>query len=327
MCSIGEVMRAAMPNAFILESETIISKNEKVTVQDSELKDDEFLIYEALEHQSSLKISDVVSILDKKRVLPVINSLVENFDGIEFYTYYIETDHDVDLTQYRNTHEIADYLLEGLNSNVQQDVQWIDSLSDFDRFYLTDHHWNEIGQLIGYNNIINLMGIEPNFDVEVLKLEDCSYVGSKAKIIDDYSVIDTFGIIFNPNLSYKVYINGEEGIVNQKPGYYNGYYSKEIGVNHYALCYGYDQGLLEYDFEQEDKDNLLIFSASFSNPINELIASHFDHTYVVDLRHYEDDMNNTFEMSKFVADHSIDKVLYLGFLTSFIKEEFLVPLE
>ncbi len=77
MCSIGEVMRAAMPNAFILESETIISKNENVVIQDSELKDDEFLIYEALQHQSSLKINDVVSILDKKRVLPVINSLVE----------------------------------------------------------------------------------------------------------------------------------------------------------------------------------------------------------------------------------------------------------
>jgi primosomal protein N' (replication factor Y) len=77
MCSIGEVMRAAMPNAFILESETIISKNEKVIINDSELKDDEFLIYEALHHQSSLKIQDVVSILDKKRVLPVINSLVE----------------------------------------------------------------------------------------------------------------------------------------------------------------------------------------------------------------------------------------------------------
>lgn len=77
MCSIGEVMRAAMPNAFMLESETIISKNEKVIIQDSELKDDEFLIYEALQYQSSLKINDVISILDKKRVLPVINSLVE----------------------------------------------------------------------------------------------------------------------------------------------------------------------------------------------------------------------------------------------------------
>jgi len=77
MCSMGEVMRAAMPNAFILESETIISKNEKIVVNDSELKDDEFLIYEALHHQSSLKIQDVVSILEKKRVLPVINGLVE----------------------------------------------------------------------------------------------------------------------------------------------------------------------------------------------------------------------------------------------------------
>jgi primosomal protein N' (replication factor Y) len=77
MCSIGEVLRAAMPNAFILESETIISKNEKLDIKDSELKDDEFLIYEALQHQSSLKIQDVISILDKKRVLPVIKSLVE----------------------------------------------------------------------------------------------------------------------------------------------------------------------------------------------------------------------------------------------------------
>lgn len=77
MCSVGEVMRAAMPNAFILESETIISKNEKNEVNDLELKDDEFLIYEALQYQSSLKIQDVVSILDKKRVLPVINGLVE----------------------------------------------------------------------------------------------------------------------------------------------------------------------------------------------------------------------------------------------------------
>lgn len=77
MCSLGEVMRAAMPNAFIIESETIISKVEDISINDSDLKDEEFLIYEALHHQSSLKIQDVVSILDKKRVLPIINNLVE----------------------------------------------------------------------------------------------------------------------------------------------------------------------------------------------------------------------------------------------------------
>ena len=53
MCSLGEVMRAAMPNAFILESETIILKNEAAEVKDTSLKDDEFLIYEALQYQSS----------------------------------------------------------------------------------------------------------------------------------------------------------------------------------------------------------------------------------------------------------------------------------
>ncbi len=77
MCSIGEVMRAAMPNALIIESETVVIKNESSTIKDADLKDDEFLIYEALQYQSTLKIQDIVSILDKKRVLPVINSLVK----------------------------------------------------------------------------------------------------------------------------------------------------------------------------------------------------------------------------------------------------------
>ena len=77
MCSIGEVMRAALPNAFILESETVISKNNDTLLDDSELKDDEFLVFEALHHQTSLKIQDIMGILDKKNVLPVIKRLLE----------------------------------------------------------------------------------------------------------------------------------------------------------------------------------------------------------------------------------------------------------
>ncbi|OUS02738.1 primosomal protein N' [Flavobacteriales bacterium 33_180_T64] len=77
MCTLGEVMRAALPSAFILESETIISKNDEVMVNDEDLKDDEFVVYEALHHQSSLKIQDLMSILDKKNVLPVIKRLLD----------------------------------------------------------------------------------------------------------------------------------------------------------------------------------------------------------------------------------------------------------
>ncbi|MEW4925474.1 primosomal protein N' [Algibacter sp. 2305UL17-15] len=76
MCTMGDVMRAALPSAFILESETVITKT-KEQLNDVDLKDDEFLVYEALYHQSSLKIQDVMSILDKKTVLPVIKRLIE----------------------------------------------------------------------------------------------------------------------------------------------------------------------------------------------------------------------------------------------------------
>lgn len=77
MCSVGEIMRAALPNAFILESETLISKNNLKEIHDVELKDDEFLVYEALNYQSSLKIQEISNILDKKNVLPVIKRLIE----------------------------------------------------------------------------------------------------------------------------------------------------------------------------------------------------------------------------------------------------------
>ena len=92
LCTMGEVMRAALPSPFLLESETIISKNNNKTINDEELKDDAFLVYEALHHQSSLKIHDIMSILDKKNVLPVIKRLLEKEAIIveeEVYEKYI----------------------------------------------------------------------------------------------------------------------------------------------------------------------------------------------------------------------------------------------
>lgn len=77
LCTIGEVLRAALPNSFLLESETIITKNSDNNVNEVELKDEEFLVYEALHHQSSLKLQDLVDILDKKNVFPVINALLD----------------------------------------------------------------------------------------------------------------------------------------------------------------------------------------------------------------------------------------------------------
>lgn len=77
MCTLGEVMRAALPGYLILESETMIIKNDSEEFVTSDLKDDEFLVFEALCHQPTLKIHDIASILDKKNVLPVIKRLLD----------------------------------------------------------------------------------------------------------------------------------------------------------------------------------------------------------------------------------------------------------
>lgn len=77
MCTIGEVYKTAMPSGYLLESETIISAlTDFRQSDDQQLSDEEYLVYEALQQQSSLKVQDVVSILNKKTVLPVINRLM-----------------------------------------------------------------------------------------------------------------------------------------------------------------------------------------------------------------------------------------------------------
>jgi len=76
MCSLGDVFRASLPSAFLLESETIVYKNEAFSNEDI-LEDDEFLIFEALQHQSQLTIHQVVDILGKKKVMPIVNELIK----------------------------------------------------------------------------------------------------------------------------------------------------------------------------------------------------------------------------------------------------------
>jgi primosomal protein N' (replication factor Y) len=76
MCSLGDVYRASLPSAFLLESETIIYKN-NTFLDETILEDDEFLIFEALQQQSQLTIHQVIAILGKKKVMPIVNGLIK----------------------------------------------------------------------------------------------------------------------------------------------------------------------------------------------------------------------------------------------------------
>lgn len=77
MCSIGDVYRGALPSALLLESETIISQKQDLFVDETLLSDDEFLVYQALQQQSSLKVQDIIAILNKKNIVPILQKLMD----------------------------------------------------------------------------------------------------------------------------------------------------------------------------------------------------------------------------------------------------------
>lgn len=118
MCNIGDVYRGALPSALLLESETIISQNKQIFVDQTELSDDEFLVYEALQHQSSLKIEDIIAILNKKTILPVIQKLINK--NIISLQEEIREEYKPKLVKYIRLHE--NYLAE------EQLIELLDSL-------------------------------------------------------------------------------------------------------------------------------------------------------------------------------------------------------
>ncbi|HRG38885.1 MAG TPA: primosomal protein N' [Bacteroidia bacterium] len=77
MCTIGEVMVAALPGALRLASETKVVMNPSFEGQSAELSDKEFLIMEALELRNVLSLSDVSEIIEQQTVYSIIKSLIE----------------------------------------------------------------------------------------------------------------------------------------------------------------------------------------------------------------------------------------------------------
>ncbi|MEZ4787716.1 MAG: primosomal protein N' [Flavobacterium haoranii] len=123
MCSLGEVFRSALPSGFVLESETIISSS-KDEVNREEVKDDEFLILDALENNSSITVNEVIKILGKKTVLPILNKMLSN--GLIVLQEEIKESYKPKLVRYVKLHdefsnqERLSELLEILNNAKKQ---------------------------------------------------------------------------------------------------------------------------------------------------------------------------------------------------------------
>lgn len=77
LCSMGEVMQAALPAALKLASETRIMLHPGSIPDKSTLSDKEYLIIEALEIQPQLRISDISKVLGQKTVFPILKGMFD----------------------------------------------------------------------------------------------------------------------------------------------------------------------------------------------------------------------------------------------------------
>ncbi|MFT7589611.1 MAG: primosomal protein N' (replication factor Y), partial [Limisphaerales bacterium] len=78
MCTLGDIMIAALPALYRLNSETRIVLNGSFDGDFTALDDRAYLVAEALTMQKELSLGDVQLILQRKAVQPIIRTLIDN---------------------------------------------------------------------------------------------------------------------------------------------------------------------------------------------------------------------------------------------------------
>ena len=262
--------------------------------------------------QSSFKIID-----DR------INSykeLIKDHPDIHFYAYYLERITNASyhpLLQYfpgSDQGQRLKYFEENKPAGLILGKMTFTGLEDYKKYnYRTDHHWNIYGALRAYDDIYSMLaknypGISPPVNhAEIRKFQDIQFLGSEARQSlypirpDDFEV---------PILDLQSHIVYEDGKITADycKNYLEGVYSHSKYTNHFGMCFGYEsQALVEYVFDNGSDRNLLIIGDSFTKPIHPLLASHYKHTYRIDLRAYDN-----FSFSDFIKQNPVDDVIFIG---------------
>lgn len=270
---------------------------------------DEYLVY------NKYNFDDIKDVLDTE--IQNVNHLIEK-NLADVYVYYIEKDTDINFKTGEKT-GVSEYLQANLKTNNYKTFT-INSFEEYQKsFYKTDHHWNYYGSYKGYLEVASLFGIEDTINISDKYCFNNSFSGSKAsfsgaaKLYNEEFCVYTFEV-----KEHKTYSNKEEVSDYGKPNM-----SKKSSIG-YGTYYGGDDGEVIFDYNDDNKVNLLVFGNSYDNAIVRNLSSHFNKTFVIDLRNYKNNIGEEFNYEKYIKENKIDKVLIVGDLFYFANSDFLV---
>jgi len=249
-----------------------------------------------------LSLDDCASALES--CAQSINAHIESCPGTEFYVYYIETYKDINLETEEKS-GLYEFLLSQLRleeSHVSRLV--CGSYDDYSRNFLsTDHHWNATGAYSAYLDICRML------DVQALEAKgshriDGKYLGTRAAGIEGIAP-GSFDVNIFDYPEMQMYYNS-----TPIPDYgrQDQFVAGELGTISYGRVFGEDGAELLLN-TGKDGENLLVMGDSYDNAIIKALACGFSKTYSVDLRAYE---AQSFDLKKYVDEHEIDSVLFIG---------------
>lgn len=222
---------------------------------------------------------------------------------------YIPTRYEFTKLSNDNLNGYLDKFVNSLNSNISIKVMDVDNLEQYKNyFYKTDHHWNINGALVGYYDILDMFNIIDNNNYNVVVKDNRKFYGSMAKTALNDIVYDYICDI-DYHLDYNVVVNGgvPEDIFKPRNIRLDRSYKY---YDYYVSYFNGQYGKVVYDYNNSSKENLLIIGDSYTWQIDYLIAQNFNKTHVINLR-YDEFKNSNFDMTSYISENNISKVLFL----------------
>ena len=234
------------------------------------------------------------------------------------YLYFIETSESKDFND-MNKYDAFSYV----KSKMKMTDYACLTFKDFDEykenFYQTDHHWNYKASYNGYVQIMRMMEGD-DFEVHIptgTKTYDTLFNGSFSWQAGIKFSTEKFSVYEFDLPAYKTYINDKRRDYSNRYLYDSTETMPHLNFsNHYGWYYGLDFAKVVYDFNQPEKESILILGTSYTNAINDLIASHYNKTHILDFRLYEDTYGEKIDPAKYMEENGLTKLLIIGDISS-----------
>lgn len=241
-----------------------------------------------------------------------IEEQIEFFNNLDVGEVYLLIPYRFEYTGIDNSvylRDMSKYIKKfknGVNENIHIAEFMVDSKEEYLKyFYKTDHHYNMYGAYESYKLIMDMLGKSAK-DAKIVE-EDIDYYGSMARSSYKDDIKDKFYTLDVDLGNYDVLVNGKENskykskkILTNKSQFYDYY------VNYFNGLYGN----VFYDFHNNNEGNLLILEDSYGWQIDDLIASHYNKTYIIDVRHDEYE-NGKFYIKDFIEENDIKDVVLI----------------